>query len=56
VIALDAGPKTRLLAWRSGLAHPIESTPIAGPAVDPPPLVVLPGPVAARQMPQCMPG
>jgi hypothetical protein len=42
VIALDAGPKTRLLAWRSGLAHPIESTPIAGPAVDPPPLVVLP--------------
>jgi hypothetical protein len=42
VIALDAGPQTRLLAWRAGLAHPFESTPITGPAVDPPPLLVLP--------------
>jgi hypothetical protein len=42
VIGLDAGPATRLLAWRSGLARPYESKPIAGPALDPPPLVVLP--------------
>jgi hypothetical protein len=42
VIALDAGPKIRLLAWRSGLAHPYESKPIAGSAMEPPPLVVLP--------------
>jgi hypothetical protein len=42
VIALDAGPKTRLLAWRSGLAHPYEAKPIAGPIMDPPPILVLP--------------
>jgi hypothetical protein len=42
VIALDAGPKTRLLAWRSGLPHPYESKPINGPALNAPPIVVLP--------------
>jgi len=41
LIALDAGPKTRLLAWRSGLAHPYESTPIAGKGVGIPPILVL---------------
>jgi hypothetical protein len=42
VIALDAGTKTRLLAWRSGLAHPYESTPITEQALDPPPILVPP--------------
>jgi len=42
VIALDAGPKTRLLAWRSGLAKPYESKRVAGPIMDPPPILVLP--------------
>jgi hypothetical protein len=42
VIALDAGPNTRLLAWRSGLAHPYESMPIAGKGLGFPPIVVLP--------------
>jgi hypothetical protein len=43
VIALDAGSKTRLLAWHSGLAHPYESKPIPGPNLgNPPPVVVLP--------------
>jgi hypothetical protein len=43
VIALDAGPKTRLLAWRAGLAKPYESKMIAGPTLEPPPILVLPG-------------
>jgi hypothetical protein len=43
VIALNAGPQTRLLAWRSGLADPYESKPIPGQTWGPPPLVVLPG-------------
>jgi hypothetical protein len=42
VIALDAGSRTRLLAWRSGLAHPYESMPIAGKGLGFPPIVVLP--------------
>jgi hypothetical protein len=42
VIALDAGPKTRLLAWRSGLGQPYESKPIAGPTMEPLPILVLP--------------
>jgi hypothetical protein len=41
VIALDAGPKTRLLAWRSGLTQPYESKPIAGPTMEAPPVLVL---------------
>jgi len=42
VIALDAGPQTRLLAWRSGLAHPYGSKPITGPTMASPPMLVLP--------------
>jgi hypothetical protein len=32
VAALNAGGATRLLAWRPGLAHPLETTPITGPS------------------------
>jgi hypothetical protein len=42
VIALNAGSSTRLLAWRPGLAHPYESTPIPGKSAGIPPIVVLP--------------
>ena len=42
VIALSAGSKTRLLAWRSGLTHPYESKPIAGQTLQRPPILVLP--------------
>ena len=42
LIALDAGSKTRLLAWRSGLAHPYETTPIAGRGLGAPPIAALP--------------
>jgi hypothetical protein len=42
LIAIDAGPETRLLAWRSGLPHPSESKPISGLALAPAPIVVLP--------------
>jgi hypothetical protein len=42
VIALDAGVKSRLLAWRSGLDHPYESTPISGLVWGAPPILVLP--------------
>ena len=42
LIALDAGSKTRLLAWRSGLAHPYETTPIAGQGLGAPPIAALP--------------
>lgn len=42
VIALDAGSNTRLLAWRSGLAHPYETTPIAGQGLGPAPMAALP--------------
>jgi hypothetical protein len=42
LIALDAGSKIRLLAWRSGLAHPYETTPIAGQGLGPPPIAALP--------------
>ena len=42
LIALDAGPKTRLLAWRSGLARPYETTPIDGQGLGPAPIAALP--------------
>jgi hypothetical protein len=42
VIALNAGSKTRLLAWRSGLAHPYKSKPIAGQTLQPPPILIVP--------------
>jgi hypothetical protein len=41
VIALNAGPRIRLLAWRSGLTRPYESTPVAARALGAPPLAVL---------------
>lgn len=42
MITLNAGRKTRLLAWRPGLAQPYESKPIPGAAIGAPPVVVLP--------------
>jgi WD40 repeat protein len=42
VVALDAGSRTRLLAWHSGLTHPYESKPIAGKALPTPAIAVLP--------------
>jgi hypothetical protein len=42
VMALNAGTKTRLLAWRHGLIHPYESTSIAGLVWGPPAIVALP--------------
>ncbi|HEY3561353.1 MAG TPA: hypothetical protein VGL05_28005 [Kribbella sp.] len=39
VVALDAGQKTRLLAWRPGLQKPYETTPIPGLVRGPPTLV-----------------
>jgi hypothetical protein len=42
VIALDAGTRTRLLAWRPGMAHPIERQPVPG-LVSTPAIAVLPG-------------
>jgi hypothetical protein len=41
VIALNAGSTTRLLAWRPGLAHPYECTPVPAKALYAPPLEVL---------------
>src|SRR5450759_4768983 len=41
-LALDAGSRTRLLAWRRGLHRPLESAPIPGQVVDPAPLTVQP--------------
>lgn len=41
VIALNAGPRTRLLAWRPGLAHPYECQPVPAKALYAPPLEVL---------------
>jgi hypothetical protein len=40
VIALDAGTRTRLLAWRSGVLNPYETTAIPGLVREPPTLVV----------------
>jgi len=40
VIALDAGPQTRLLAWRPGLKQPYETTAIPGLVRNPPTLVI----------------
>ena len=40
VIALDAGSRTRLLAWRPGLRQPYETTALPGLVHDPPTLVV----------------
>jgi hypothetical protein len=42
VIALAAGTRTRVLAWRPGLPHPMETRPVAGLITPPPPLLVLP--------------
>lgn len=42
VIALDAGRRTRLLVWRSGLPHPLETTPIGASAPYAPPVEVVP--------------
>ena len=42
MIAINAGPKIRLLAWRPGLAHPYESKPITGPVIADVPILVLP--------------
>jgi hypothetical protein len=42
VIALDAGTKTRLLAWRPGMPHAFETTPVRGPVLTPSPVAVLP--------------
>jgi hypothetical protein len=39
-IALNAGDRTRLLAWRSGLRHPYETTAIPGQVLGSPTLVV----------------
>lgn len=41
VMALDAGTRTRLVAWRPGLTRPLESTPVAGPVSGAPAIVVL---------------
>jgi hypothetical protein len=43
VIGLDAGTRTRLLAWRPGMAHPLEARPLPGLAGSPPGLWVLSG-------------
>lgn len=40
VIALNAGSRTRLLAWRPGLRQPYETNALPGPVHDPPTLVV----------------
>ncbi|MFG1622676.1 hypothetical protein [Kribbella sp. NPDC049227] len=40
VIALNAGSRTRLLAWHPGLRQPYETTPLPGPVHDPPTLVI----------------
>ncbi|TCC63423.1 hypothetical protein E0H73_13350 [Kribbella pittospori] len=40
VVALNAGSRTRLLAWRPGLRQPYETTALPGPVHDPPTLVV----------------
>jgi hypothetical protein len=42
MIAINAGPQIRLLAWRPGLAHPYESKPITGPVISDVPILVLP--------------
>lgn len=41
VIALDAGTKTRVLAWHPGLARPYETQPVEAPSSSPPALAVL---------------
>jgi hypothetical protein len=40
VMALDAGTRTRLLAWRADLTRPVETTALEGPVEDPPSLVI----------------
>jgi hypothetical protein len=42
ILALNNGPTTRLLAWRLGLARPLESPVVHAVATGRPPLVVLP--------------
>jgi hypothetical protein len=41
VMALDAGTRTRLLAWRSGLRQPYETTAIPGLVRGPPTLIIV---------------
>lgn len=41
VLALNVGVGTRVLAWHPGLAHPLETEPVAGPAMSPPAVAVL---------------
>ncbi|MEV0802963.1 hypothetical protein AB0I34_35105 [Kribbella sp. NPDC050281] len=40
VIALNAGSRTRLLAWQPGLRQPYETNALPGPVHDPPTLVI----------------
>lgn len=40
VIAVSAGARTRLLAWRPGLAHPLETSPVASASLGTPAVVV----------------
>ncbi|WP_329000217.1 hypothetical protein OHA18_38005 [Kribbella sp. NBC_00709] len=40
MMALDAGTRTRLLAWRPGLRQPYETSALPGPVHNPPTLVV----------------
>ena len=42
VIALDSGIRTRVLAWRPGLAHPVESRAVPGLVSTPPALLITP--------------
>ncbi|MDT4940519.1 MAG: hypothetical protein QOJ34_608 [Pseudonocardiales bacterium] len=42
VMALDAGGRTRLLAWRHGMLHPFEAPAVPGRSYAPPALAVLP--------------
>jgi len=42
VVALNAGTRTRLLAWRAGLTRPYESRAISGLVWGPPAIIVLP--------------
>jgi hypothetical protein len=39
-IALDAGPRIRLLAWHRGLLQPYETRSVGGPALNPPALAL----------------
>jgi hypothetical protein len=51
VIGLGAGARTRVLAWRSGQPHPMESRPVPGLVGSPPAMLVLrrPGAITRHQ-------